>query len=122
MDAAFSRGVTDENNAAPLLVQAFGPMALPSKLKIETAQRLHIPVPPEKGDYMVAFDDFEPATPAGADRPELDFNSWPMGNSAEVGKWVKANEKPLQKHRAGGGCDPRLTRLCRCEWGARSKR
>jgi len=92
LDAEFGNGVTDDNNAARFLVQAFGPAGLPSKHGDAVARRLHIPVPPEKGAYLVTFDDFQ----AAATQPsELDLVSWPVGNLTQVAEWVKVNQTPL---------------------------
>ena len=79
--------------------QACGPIFLPqAKFRAEVAQQLQVlSLPPENGSYFVSFDDFEAAkTKDDAERPDLNFMHWPMGNSDEVSRWLKANEKPLQ--------------------------
>ena len=96
LDVESSRGVTADNNAIPLLIEAFGPAILLPKVKDAVAERLHMPLPPNDGPYLIAFDDFQNDLPADKERLELDFLNWPMGNAAEVAKWVKVNEKPLE--------------------------
>jgi hypothetical protein len=70
IEAEFSRGVTDDNNAAPLLLEAFGRKALPTNQPADgITNRLHMAHLPEAGDY------------------------------AKLAPWVQANEKPLAKIR-----------------------
>jgi len=43
LDDKYSQGVTAENNAAPLLLRAFGPDMLPAEIRYETLRRLNLP-------------------------------------------------------------------------------
>ena len=43
LDDKYSQGVTADNNAAPLLLRAFGPDMLPDKIRSETLSRLNLP-------------------------------------------------------------------------------
>ncbi|HXE52077.1 MAG TPA: hypothetical protein VN541_03640, partial [Tepidisphaeraceae bacterium] len=100
IETNFSRGVTSENNAAPLLFEAFGREALPKTQPPDgITSRLGMAHLPEKGNYYACWQDFakapgEPPAPMTWDltKPE----TWPAADSPKTLAWLKANEKPLQ--------------------------
>ena len=88
IEAAFAPGVTDDNNAAPLLLEAFGRKALPSNQPPDgITSRLHMPPLPEAGDYLKE----EP----GNETPDVE--KWPPSADPKLAPWVQANEKPLAR-------------------------
>jgi len=96
----FSDGVTPENNAAPIILQALGRAALPKNQPPDgITNRLGMPHLPEAGDYYVTYDDYvsqhtgmlaedDPTDPGG---PIV----WPIKAGDQTQEWIKANEKPL---------------------------
>jgi len=95
----FGRGVTNENNAAPLIFRALGRKALPDNQPEDgITNRLGMPHLPEQGDYYVTFDEFMNQHPA-EDDPDVtapgDAIKLPVAFKPATEAWVKANEKPL---------------------------
>jgi hypothetical protein len=96
----FSDGVTPQNNAAPLMLQALGRKALPRNQPEDgITNRLGMPHLPETGDYFVTYDEYlaqhpgmvvedDPTDPSG---PIV----WPIKASQQTQQWIKANERPL---------------------------
>ncbi len=67
LDAKYSDGVTPENNAAPLLLRAFGSYVLPLKTVGETLRRLDLPADFLDGDkHFVKWEDRTRPSKAGA--------------------------------------------------------
>jgi hypothetical protein len=88
----FGAGVTPQNNAAPLLLEAFGRAALPSNPPRDgITARLGMPPLPETGDYFQKrandLEDLEP----------LMQQPWQASAHPRVAAWIAANEKPLAK-------------------------
>ena len=95
----FGRGITPENNAAPLLLQAFGRTALPStQLPDGITARLGMAHLPEQGDYFIPLQTY---AKSHAGTPKLDAvdltrpETWPSTDTPFTASWLKANEKPL---------------------------
>src|SRR5581483_483529 len=60
IDEHFGRGVTPENNAAVLVIQALGRQALSKNQPTDgITDRLGMAHVPEKGDYFVPFDEYK---------------------------------------------------------------
>ena len=102
VESYFSRGVTPENNAAPLLLEALGRAALPRTQPPDgITQRLGMAHLPEEGDYLITYETFtkdrggEPADPDVLDNSQ--GYTWPREPSPVTTAWLKANERPLEK-------------------------
>jgi hypothetical protein len=117
LDAIAARGVTPENNAVVLLVQAFGPKAIREKYRERYFEKLGIRPLPEKGDYMEPLmdranrlhqRDEEPATDDKDDEKKPDLidrhldeldrameRPWSEKDCPLIAAWLKASEKPL---------------------------
>jgi hypothetical protein len=94
----FGRGVTPENNAAPLIIEALGRAALPKNQPPDgVTDRLGMAHVPEQGDHFVTYEDYchdhsiSEGNEFDADKPL----QWPVTLSASTVQWVNANEKPL---------------------------
>jgi len=101
LDEQRGQGVTPENNAAVLILQALGRVALPRTQPTDgITDKLGMAHLPEKGDYLVRYDDFLKQHEAGVgagkarDLPELG-KTWPVKIDALTAQWVNANEGPL---------------------------
>jgi hypothetical protein len=117
-----SHGVTPENNAVVLLVQAFGPrledsidwQPLSSEDCAKFFEMLGVAPPPDKGDYFVRFDDYVKETAPDALKDRDDKGQWQLPRSSEemsraqkcpwgtkecplVAGWLAKNERPLQR-------------------------
>ncbi|HEX4796262.1 MAG TPA: hypothetical protein VH370_20905 [Humisphaera sp.] len=98
----FSRGVTNENNAVPLLFAAFGRAALPRTQPPDgITDRLGMPHLPEKGDYFISYDDYAKQKGAQITDPDpMEYTKpqpWPAKPSDLTLDWLKANDGPLAK-------------------------
>ncbi|HUB27882.1 MAG TPA: hypothetical protein VL992_20830 [Tepidisphaeraceae bacterium] len=94
----YSSGITEENNAAPLIIRALGRIALSKDQPPDgITDRLGMAHLPEVGDYFVTYDDYchdhsiSGDAAFGADSPL----SWPLTITPSVRDWIKANQKPL---------------------------
>jgi hypothetical protein len=94
----FSQGITNDNNAAPLMLEAFGRAALPSNQPPDgITARLGMPHLPEKGDYFISYTHYTTSATDEDDDlgdPNLPTH-WPIKLRPSADKWVKDNEKPL---------------------------
>jgi hypothetical protein len=100
----FSRGVTPENNAVPLIFEALGRDALPKTQPPDgITSRLGMPHLPEKGDYFVTYQDFSKQKTGKAESLDTDATDLPNARdpvsnpTPMIRDWLKANEKPLVK-------------------------
>ena len=98
----FSRGVTPENNAVPLIFEALGRIALPKTQPEDgITSRLGMPHLPEKGDYFIDFATFTKARDGKAGELPIDTAESPESTPATppdmstIRAWLSANEKPL---------------------------
>lgn len=113
LNQRMSRGVTPENNAAVLLVEAFGPKVIPKDKRQNSFKLLGIEPLAEKGDYFVFKDEIVERWKAGKlpidakELPKNDFEEfaafepakerpWSREEFPAAAQWLKANEKPLQ--------------------------
>jgi hypothetical protein len=99
IDEHFGAGITPDNNAAVLLLQALGRGAIPKVQPPDgLTQRLGMPHLPESGDYFIPFDEYckqhsitEPQDWADQTIPK----TWPPKLDDSMQQWVKTNDKPL---------------------------
>lgn len=90
LNERYGQGVTPDNNAAVLLLRAFGPgvLLLPTEeLRVEVIRRLGMGPLPGTGDYWASR---EPDWGVKAFRAP-----WQDGEYPAVVAWLKTNEKPL---------------------------
>ncbi len=111
LNEMMSKGVTGENNAAPLLIRALGPSVLDVRIRERLLKLLGIEDLPENGDYFVPFAEhleMAPAQPstrtaasyAAWESPQeiveaLGKRPWSSRERPDVAAWLKANENPL---------------------------
>ena len=104
-----SEGVTPDNNAAVLLLEAFGPEMIPEAERWEYFQQLGVPELPVDGDYKIGWlawmrRDLSPNTTFDAERErtlEEQFSAsmerpWSADEFPEVAGWLEANDGPLK--------------------------
>ncbi len=104
LNAELSKGITRDNNAHALLVQAFGPAPEGSDMPLEYFKWLDIPVPPRDGDYLVGVGTYLRDTLGlSGERLEAVFEflsratqrPWASKDCPPLAEWLKANQKPL---------------------------
>lgn len=104
IDEHFGRGVTPENNAAVLVIQALGRQALSKNQPTDgITDRLGMPHVPEKGDSFVTFDEYKRAHARDGGFAEeglewsdfTDAMKWPPPISPGQRQWVKDSKVPL---------------------------
>jgi hypothetical protein len=111
-----SEGVTVENNAAVLLLDVLGPQAIDESHRSRYFQMLGIAPLPENGDYMIKFETYyqennyqelpDSLTQDASDETQKEFQRfhnramsipWTAAKYPFHAKWLKANQKPLEK-------------------------
>jgi hypothetical protein len=98
LDQQYGEGVTPQNNAAVLFLQAAGRKALsPSQPTDGITDKLGMPHLPEQGDYLVGREDFiKQHGVMDKDRSQLDLpTSWPVAINPLAEQWVDENNHPL---------------------------
>ncbi len=105
LNAELSKGVTRENNANALLVQAFGPAPEGGDgMPLDYFKWLDIPVPPREGDYLISMYAYvHDKLGLSGERLEAFFEvqgrvmqrPWVPKDCPPMAEWLKANEKPL---------------------------
>ncbi len=110
LNEMMSKGVTPENNAAVLLVRAFGPDVFDRQIRQAALQRLGIGDLPVEGSYFTELDEYEGDGPDASLRPKYgtpEWNAqhdlldklvktpWSPQQHPRIAAWLKANEKPL---------------------------
>ena len=98
LNAAMSKGVTPENNAAILLIRAGGPDRLPEDVRAEMLKILKLQSLPEKGDYFVHLDDYAELHPDKLPGPRL--------TAAEQAELKKLEAEFWRRLREGGKLPP----------------
>ena len=92
-----ARGVTPENNAAILLMQAIGPQGIPQGARDEFFRLLGIEPLPEEGDYFVPMARFAEANNVNPDKWEAAFERpWSADEFPLLAAWLRANDGPLR--------------------------
>jgi len=106
-----SQGVTPDNNAAVLFLQAIGPGALYPDVRQHYCQMLGMPLPPEQGPHLLAYHQYSSQVrkpPAGGANAN-DANSaestseitaairapWSPEAFPLIANWLQASEQPL---------------------------
>jgi len=112
IDQRYSQGVTPENNAAVLLLQAFGPADVLEPFRERLFQRLGMAPLPEKGPYLEEFTAYfkrkSPGPPGRREWQEPDVSQmaydelrrimdrpWSKKDSPIAAAWLQENDKPL---------------------------
>lgn len=96
-----SKDVTPENNAAELLVRAFGPAVIEPELRLEFFRQLGLAPLPAQGDYLRPLegefiDDLDLLRRV-QDEMEASYRApWQPADHPELAEWLAANEKPLE--------------------------
>jgi hypothetical protein len=108
------KGVTPENNAVVLLVQAFGPQAIDRKYRDEFFKMLGVVQPPEEEEHFVDYDEFVQKHAPDALKERHDARGWHSPSSYKefrravgrpwseeecplVAGWLGENQKPLAR-------------------------
>lgn len=123
LNAQMSEGVTPENNAAVLLLQAFGPPEGDGEYRREIYRLLGVDALPPEGEYFVASEAYFRAQVTGrptisGERSALDSDEgqplnaqerfwrdhevasgrpWSAEEFPDVARWIKANEAPMER-------------------------
>ena len=99
IETYFGQDVTPQNNAAPLILRAFGRAALPKNQPEDgITDRLGMPHLPQDGDYLIAFDAWCKNHSAAQEDDPVDPKAdiaWPVKISSSTEQWLKDNDKPL---------------------------
>ena len=102
INARLGKGVTAENNAMVLLMQAMGPHPEGGTLDPKFYELLGMEPPPEKGDYLVDFYKYlrgEGVDPSDSDAYEEHVKAgegpWKKEDHPRVAAWLEENDKPL---------------------------
>lgn len=108
LNQRMSQGVTPENNAAVLLLKAFGSRAIPKNRQPQVIRQLGIQSLPESGDFLITQDKLVESRRAKlpeAQRWTADLDTafeqallrpWTKKEYPLVAEWLALNEKPLQ--------------------------
>ena len=114
MDRAWAEGVTPENNAAILLLQALGPEILPQATREKVSATLGVSFDPNGGEYYVTWDGWLKAHRPAATQPQTQPGeeatsepAMPMSladvlemlqagqDVPEIREWLEDNKQPL---------------------------
>lgn len=98
VDNRFGEGITPENNAAVLMLQALGRGALaPKQPPNGVTEHLGMPPLPATGDYFVLLDDYvkQHAPPTRPVPDDLSHPHWPVEVEPVTAQWVKDSARPL---------------------------
>ncbi len=99
MDNERAEGVTPENNAAVLVLQAVGRFALPRTQPTDgITDKLGMPHLPEAGDYQISYTNFMKTHGVTA-MANVSYDlpvKWPFTIDPLAEQWVKANDRPLR--------------------------
>jgi hypothetical protein len=110
LNQMYSSGVTPENNAVVLMIQANGPTLERQPISEEFYRRLGIDPLPLSGDYLIPFVTYQNNASAdnlaaiGSSSPELrekqfNFaikNPWTETDLPELAAWLESNRQPLE--------------------------
>jgi hypothetical protein len=106
LNQRMSEGVTPENNAAVLLLKAFGPNEIPERHRAKFFKKLGIQPLPEQGNYFVTREEMVKrwrSTHQAATDETLDQQftlaaerPWTAKDYPMVAEWLRVNDKPLR--------------------------
>jgi hypothetical protein len=106
LNGRLGQGVTQENNAALLILRALGPTALEEKVRSQVLSELRISSLPVEGEYFVGLKDYVEAQRDG----DVSFQEtsqlreellraqqapWRTQEHRLLARWLEANQKPL---------------------------
>lgn len=121
-----TEGVTPENNAAVLLVEAIGPQSAPQEHRSQFFQQIGVTPPPIQGEYFISLKDFALKAAVPPQQGDVDLSDWLRQDQAReeknsqrfkdasdqlatvlqelwsmeecptLAQWLSANETPLQ--------------------------
>lgn len=106
-----SRGVTPENNAVAVLMQAFGPRIVRQSQRAEFFRKLKVTPPPEDGKYFVSHDEFTANRPQAKD----DTRQWLAEIDQALNVAVEASKRSRWYEPLLAGCEPSM---CLCAGSA----
>ena len=112
LNARYSQGVTPENNAAVLLLQAMGPGEIDDRRRPQFFEMLGIAPLPEKGRYLEPFRDYFERKTAGdgpskesaatdvsdralAQRERITVRPWSPKDSPIAAAWLEENQRQI---------------------------
>ncbi|GAI85805.1 unnamed protein product, partial [marine sediment metagenome] len=96
INAQYSEGVTKDNNAAILLLQAAGPKILAPVIKDKVLAILGLSSLPSEGDYFIRSGEYAPSSKEIYEFLEEALDGpWSAKDYPKLAGWLKANEKPL---------------------------
>ena len=96
LNEQYSKGVTAENNAAILLLQAAGPKILAPVIKDKVLSILGLSSLPSEGDYFISSREYAPHSKEMDQALENALDApWSANDYPKLANWLKANEKPL---------------------------
>ena len=112
MNERYSQGVTPENNAAVLLLQAIGPGEVSEQFRQRFFEMLGITPLPQKGPYLEPFTDYferktagaePPRRPPGSDvldealeeRERITERPWSRKDSPIAAAWLEENQRQI---------------------------
>ena len=108
LNEMYGEGVTPDNNAAVLLLQAVGPDVMPPSVRARTFELMGM-APPKNGNYFVSLGDYAQAkSPPAEDRPKYELDTemrekvrkamaapWSAKDDPLLAEWLKSIAKPL---------------------------
>jgi len=102
-NALASEGVTPENNAAVLLLKAFGPAEIGKEIRDQFQEKMGIDPLPDEGNYFVPFEEFVEAkglkrkaqNKAKDDWDHCVSHPWKTKRYPLVAEWLTQNEHPI---------------------------
>ena len=95
IDQRYSQGVTPENNAVVLLLQAFGPAEIFEPIRPAFFKKLGVPPPPEKGPYLEPFRAYFERKSPSAEAPK--DGQKPDGREKAVKELERIMDRPWSK-------------------------
>jgi len=106
LNEMMSEGITPANNAAVLLVGAFGRGAWPERTRAELFRRLGIDALPAEGEYLVSVEAREKAHPGQPLSEQYDAATsrpWTPDELPHAAAWLAENQRPLDLMVAAAG-------------------
>lgn len=98
----FGEGVTPENNALVGYLRAYGPQAVPLKVRPRFYELLGIDPLPENGEYFLPFYEYVEQELAGEDRTKAEEEyfaeereDWSLDSYPHLADWLEVNRGPL---------------------------
>lgn len=106
LNAKYGKGVTPENNAAVPFFKAFGPRAIPKKLRAEFFKRMGMKPLPEKASYYIPLyasieklngtQKSDSQQKLFAEFEKCQAGPWTRTQFPDIARWLDSNEEPLE--------------------------